>query len=207
MEASGATFSATKPNLGRKTMHTIRLQSRSYEILHSGIYPSVKDAVESALREGVCLDRLRLHNADLRDINLDGIHLRDIDFSGCNLTGANLSESTLQHCNFSDCQMFNACLCYSNLEQCVFHNTEFGGTDISETILKACLFSGPSTFGLHFITSSSMSDSSYMDEDGQILPMTKPPVVILGLLSPIRFLDLHVLTDNGTRRKYASTNS
>lgn len=188
-------------------MHTIRLQSRSYEILYSGTHPSAKEAIEFALREGVCLDRLRLHNTDLRDVNLDGIHIYGADFSGCNLSGANLSDAVFSECIFSDCQMFNACLCYSDLEHCIFHNTEFGGTDISESILKACLFSGPSTFALNFITCSSMKDSLYSDEEGQILPMTIPPIVIMGLQSSLRFLDFHVLTDKGTRRKYVSTNS
>jgi uncharacterized protein YjbI with pentapeptide repeats len=142
-------------------------------------------------------DRVPLHHADLRGVNLlnaelDGADLRYASFSGSNLSGTNLSEALLNNANFNGATLFGTVLCESNLDGASFDNALFGATDISHSICSNITLSTLSAFDLHFEHIKTMAGSRYINPCGTICAMSRPPIVVRGLSRPVVFMDHHI---------------
>lgn len=171
-------------------------------LLFQGNFNSFPDCLEEAITQNTDLRHADLHSKNLSNSNLDDAKLHGADFTGSNLSGTNLSESDLSQCNFSNATLFNTCLAYSNLQDSQFEGAQFGATDITGANLSCCIFSGLSCFTLNFIEAREMEGCSYKDTNKGILPMNKPPIVIMGLHStPIACLDDTIKLGEFTRRQ------
>ena len=63
---------------------------RTGQRLYEGVFAGMKECVESAVREGMCLDGADLGRANLVNAQMDEASLRGARFAGANLMGANL---------------------------------------------------------------------------------------------------------------------
>lgn len=162
------------------------------DVLFSGTFSSFKHCIEAAIQ-----DQAPLHRADLRALNLsnfdlDGGDFRGASFSGSNLTGANLSECLLDDTNFSGATLFGTTLCESSIRNAHFDDVLFGATDIAYSDLSGSTFSTQSTFDLQFQGTSDMEGCRFINGCGTICPMSRPPVVVHGLVRILIFMDQHL---------------
>jgi uncharacterized protein YjbI with pentapeptide repeats len=162
------------------------------EALFAGTFPDFQSCLQAAID-----DRIPLHYADLRGMNLlnmemDGADLRHASFSGSNLSGVNLSEALLDGTNFNGATLFGAVLCESRMIGASFDDAFFGGTDISHADCSDITISTLSAFDLHFENAASIKGARYINPCGTICPISRPPVVVRGLARPVIFMDRHI---------------
>lgn len=172
-------------------MQYYRIQStQTGETLYDGTFYSFKACLESAVSTGANLAFANLRNLNLSNANLDDGALAYADFTNSNLSGANLSETTLSGARFNGAALYNTFLCESDLTRCDFKNASFGATDIQDADISKAQFSTLSCFTLDFTRARSMNGCMFFNPDGQICKMSKPPIVIRGLMhDPIILMD------------------
>lgn len=158
-------------------MTTIELVTIDGKSIYQGIHPSINDAIETAIRQNISLDRIDLSNSFLHHINLDGVRIENGSFKGADLTGANMSEATFSSCDFSSANLENACLCYSNFNDCNFRSSEFRDTDIAMSSLEKCDFEGFPALQLGFHTTFKMQQLTYF-HFGQNHSISAPPTLV-----------------------------
>ena len=171
------------------------LEIRNHEtgaVIYEGRFATARACVEQAVREGVCLDRADLRNANLAHAALDDIVMRGARLDGANLTGANLSEARLDGTSFINATLHAACLCLSSLAGCGFEGGLFGATDVTGSLMPSCRFSTLSAFSLNFIDAANLENCSFRNSQGLLCPFSKPPVTLHGLALPVIFLDRHL---------------
>ena len=162
-------------------------------VLFEGQFSSFKACLEQAVQDRVALNCVDLRNKNLINANLDDATMPGADFTGSNLTGANMSEAYFKGANFSGSALYNTCFYDSNLTACNFDGAFFGATDIHGTILSHSQFSTLSCFYLDFVRVRQMTGCIFINPDGRICQMSKPPIVIRGMgRDPIILLDHHV---------------
>lgn len=163
-------------------------------VLFEGSFSSLKTCAEAAVAEGVNLDGADFRLKNLQGANLDDGALAGADFRGANLGGANLSEANLQGCTFENANLVDACLAHSTLRGADFSGTRLGATDIAGVDLRECLFAGLATFSLDFMQAANMDGSAYRHLETRLLPMTRPPRVLIGFMNtPAAMLDQHMV--------------
>ena len=163
--------------------------------MFEGRFESFKACLEQAVKDWVALNCVDLRNKNLTNANLDDAILPGAALNGSNLTGANISEAYLKSADFSGSVLYNACFNDSNLTACNFADASFGATDIHGSIISRAQFSTLSCFHLDFTATRQMNGCIFINPDGCISEMSKPPLVIMGLSAqPIIFMDHHVKT-------------
>jgi hypothetical protein len=101
-----------------------------------------------------------------------------------------MSEAYLKGSIFDGAALYNTCFNDSNLSACNFTDTSFGATDIHGSIISHSQFSTLSCFSLDFTHVRQMSGCIFINPDGQICAMSKPPIVIRGMgREPLILLD------------------
>lgn len=174
---------------------------RTGTILYAGRFRTVRDCVEQAVRDGVCLDYADLRNANLAHAALDDATLRRARLDYANLTGANLSEARLSGASFAHATLYGTCLCFSALDSCDFRGAFFGGTDVAGAVLDRGRFSTLSAFSLNFIDAGQLQNCLYHAEDGKGCAFSKPPLVLHGLAQPIVLMEEHILIGHRLLRR------
>lgn len=160
------------------------------KILYQGEFKSFQSMLEQTARDKTPVPYADMKHRNLSNADLDGLIAPHGDFSGSNLTGANISESYLNNSNFSGCALYNACLCESSIANSNFDGAFFGGTDIYDSLISHSQFSTLSAFSLDFQSVKEMKDCVFINANGRISKMSKPPIVIMGMRrSPTVFLD------------------
>lgn len=173
--------------------HHQLLSTTDGAILFEGQFQNFKHCLEQAVKDRVTLNNVALNGKNLTNINLDDAIMPGADFTGANLTGANLSEAYLKGANFTASALYNVCFNESNLTACNFTSAAFGATDIHGCIITNAQFSSLSCFTLDFVYAREMGGCIFINPDGRICAMSKPPVVIRGLNHrPIILLDHQV---------------
>ena len=163
------------------------------EILFSGYFLSIKDAVEQAVIENVCLDAVKLEGANLTCANMDDAQLMGANFKNANLNGANLSESVFDYACFQGADLSHACLALASCMNSNMLEASFAATDVTDAVISGCDFSCPSVFSTLFARATLFTKCQYHDKlCRKAYKMTKPPVVITGLPRDIVYLD-HVI--------------
>lgn len=162
-------------------MGKITRSTHNDRILFEGRFENFKGALEQAVSDRVALNGVNLRNLDLSNTNLDDAVMPYADFTGSNLSGANISESYLKNANFTGAALYNTCLCDSNLTTANFHSASFGATDIHGCIITGAQFSTLSCFSLEFSNVRNMGGCVFINPDGRICTMSKPPIVVRGL--------------------------
>lgn len=158
-------------------MHTIELITTTGKPIYTGDHHHINDAIESAIKQNICLDRIDLSNKSIRHINLDGIRIENASFKGADLKGANMSESTFVGCNFSRAHLEDACFCYTNIIDCNLKLSHFRDTDISMSSIENCDFEGFSALGLKFHKAYKTDKMTYTHFNKKY-PLTLPPTLI-----------------------------
>lgn len=161
-------------------------------IIFQGDFPSARACVENA-----AADRIPLHGADLRHLNLSGAMLDGADLSGAlldhaNLGGANLSEALLDHASLRHVCLHGACLCFSRITHCDLRGASFGATDIAGSVMDGSLFCAFALSGLNFIDAESLAGCMVETDRAAWLAFSKPPVTLSGLSYPVTVFDEHV---------------
>jgi hypothetical protein len=160
------------------------------ETLFEGRFYSFKACLEDAIKRRINLRNINLRQLNLSNANLDNAVMPDADFSGTNLTGANISESYLKGAKFVGSALYNTFFCDSNISDCDFEAASFGATDLHGAMLVNARFSTLSCFSLDFVKVRHMSNCLFVDPDGHISNMSRPPIVIRGLgREPVIFMD------------------
>lgn len=95
----------TDPTEGRLVApaETIIRSTKENEIIFQSSAPTIREAVEEAVRNRVSLKNANLKDADLRHANLD-----KADLSNANLSNAALSNASLADANLTDADLSNA---------------------------------------------------------------------------------------------------
>jgi hypothetical protein len=172
-------------------MQHYRLESvHTGQTLYEGRFYSLVACLENAIANRINLNFVNLRNLNLSNANLDDGLLAHADFTNTNLSGANLSEATLSGALFNGAALYNTFLCESDLTRCDFKNASFGATDIHDADLSRSQFSTLSCFTLDFTRARSMNGCVFFNPDGKICKMSRPPIVIRGLMhDPIVLMD------------------
>ncbi|MFK7839088.1 MAG: pentapeptide repeat-containing protein [Bdellovibrionales bacterium] len=180
--------------------------------IFSGFYKGFITCLEDAVLRKIPLHNINLNGKNLTNANLDDGLFANADFSNTNLTGVNLSESYCKGANFSNASLFNTCLAYSNLINCNFKGASFGATDMSAALLDQSEFSTLSAFSIDFTKTKQMRNCIFIDYDGCISTLSKPPIVITGIQSkPIILMDDQIYfgqsrLENNAKEKYIKIN-
>lgn len=159
-------------------------------LLFEGDFTSFRACLERAVHLKLNLDHIDLRHKNLSNASLDAAEMRGADFTGANLTGANISESSLAGALFTGAALYNTCLALSDLEGCGFENASFGATDVFGANLSRARFSTLSCFTLDFTRTRAMRGCVFINPDGRVSRMSRPPVVVRGLrLDPVVLMD------------------
>jgi len=150
-------------------------------ILYEGTFANFAACLEQAVQDRVALDCVNLRNKNLMNANLDDAIMPNADFQNCNLSGANMSEAYFKGASFCGTTLYNTCFFDSNLTACNFDSASFGATDVHGSILNNSQFSTLSCFNLDFTNTRNMDGCIFINPDGRICQMSKPPVVIRGM--------------------------
>lgn len=175
-------------------MKNIRILSiKTNRTLYQGRYESLKDCLEDAAMQRIDLAYADLRYADLSNAHLDDALMAGADLQYANLSGANLSEAYLPGTSFKNAALYNTCLAFSDLQRCNFEDASFGATDINGAQISGAVFSSLSCFTLDFDLTANMENCRFINKNGIISRMSRPPVVVKGLCSqPLIFMDNHV---------------
>ena len=175
-------------------MKSYQLRSINHDaVMFEGRFKSFKDCLEHAVLDRVALDCVNLRDKNLTNANLDDAIMPYADFRGSNLIGANMSEAYLKGSNFAGTALYNVCFNDSNMSACDFDNASFGATDIHGSIISQSQFSTLSCFSLDFNSVRQMGGCIFINPDGRICQMSRPPIVIRGMgRDPIILMDRQV---------------
>lgn len=167
------------------------------KILFKGQFKSYKTCLEQAVRDKTPLPYIDLSYKNLTNANLDDAIMPHADFSHSNLSGANMSEAYINAANFTNASLYNTCFCDSAMTAGNFDGAFFGGTDIFGSLISRSQFSTLSAFSLDFKGARQMEDCIYINPNGRISAMSRPPIVISGLArKPIVIMDDTVKAGN-----------
>lgn len=162
------------------------------DLLFQGDFDHIKETVEAAVNQGVCLDYVDLRGANLMNANLDEGHFNHARFDHANLTGANLCGAQLQSTRFLNATLYNTYLCEANLTGAQFFGSSFGGVDIAWADIKDTCFDTMTALDLNFSHSLIMKGAMFYDPTGVTCEMSHAPIVIKGLEYPIVLFDNHM---------------
>ena len=160
------------------------LNWKTGEVIFKGNYPNIKEAVETAVKEGVSLAFAHLAGADLTDINLTGVNLTGVNLTGvnfawANLTGANFRGATITRANFC-----NAILIWADFTGANLSDTNFAGADLAWTNLTGAIFRDSTLTGVNLymaiLTDTDITDANLKEVKFErvILTDTKPKKTI-----------------------------
>ena len=77
-------------------MPVIQLKNHKNEqIIYSGLFANIRECLEQAVAENICLDHMDLRHANLINANLDDACMRYARLDSANLMGANISKANL----------------------------------------------------------------------------------------------------------------
>lgn len=103
---------------------------------------SVGEAVEEAVRNGVCLAEANLRLADLSGRELSNGSFIGADLSGSNLSGARLSDARLDYANLAGADLANADLTCSVCYGARLDRANLSKADLTGAVLTAATLSG-----------------------------------------------------------------
>lgn len=179
----------------KKAKHHI-LNHHTDQIVFEGWFHSMKDCVERAVADGINLDGADLAGINLACANLDDAQMAGARLAGANLNGANLSEGVFDNADFARADLSYACLAVSSFMGVDFHGSSFAATDVTDAVIRDCMFSCPSMFTCLWHRAAVFSDCIYSHDERTNCALTKPPVMISGLPRDIVYMDNAVRIGN-----------
>ena len=93
---------------------------KTKKVIFEGEYPTIKDAVEAAVKQGVSLAWANLTGANLTGANLTWADLTGANLTWANLTGADLTGADLYKANLTGADLTRANLTNANFTDTIF---------------------------------------------------------------------------------------
>ena len=121
----------------------VEIKSRfTNEVLFSGEYASLKDAVVAAVKAGANLRGAYLRGADLGGVDLGSADLGSVDLGSANLGGANLRGANLRGANLRGADLSSADLGGAYLGSANLRGANLRGADLSSAYLGSANLGG-----------------------------------------------------------------
>ncbi|MGC6422716.1 MAG: pentapeptide repeat-containing protein [Flavobacteriaceae bacterium] len=108
-------------------------------------------ALQDLVDQGINLDELDLGNANLEEIELNGVEIKNGNFMGSNLKKAEMHLANLQKGNFKNTQGHSFKIRFGNLSFSDFTNSNFSNADFSSANLMFANFNQTKLSGAKFI--------------------------------------------------------
>jgi len=109
----------------------IEIKNIDGDVIYTSSKPTLKEAVEEAVKRGADLYEANLGEADLREADLGRANLRDADLSRADLGGANLRDADLGRADLG-----KANLCKANLSEADLYGAKFYGQGGEQKLTK-----------------------------------------------------------------------
>ena len=117
------------------------------DLLFSSNYPTLKEAIKAAVKDGADLSSANLSGADLSRADLSGAYLSRANLSGANLSGANLSGANLSRANLYRADLSGANLSGAKLYRADLSSANLSRADLSGAYLSRANLSGANLSG------------------------------------------------------------
>lgn len=124
----------------------------------------IREVVEMAARDGVCLSGADLHGATLSGADLRGIDLRGANLSDANLSGADLRGATLSGAYLSGADLRRATLSGAYLRRITLSSADLRGADLSGADLRRANLSDANLWGAD-LRGADLSDADLWGAD------------------------------------------
>ena len=99
----------------------IEIKNIDGDVIYTSSKPTLKEAVEEAVKRGANLSRADLREADLRDADLGRADLGRANLGRANLYGANLRDADLREADLGRANLYEANLRGANLYEAKFY--------------------------------------------------------------------------------------
>ncbi len=165
------------------------LKSINNNIIFEGKALSIKQEVENAVEQGVCLNNVNLRGVDLSKANLDYAQMSGACLWGANLSGTNMSHGNFDNVDFRTANLSHSCLAYSDCHKSDFRGSYFSNTIVEQTDLSDALFSCPSIFSIDLIRAKALEGALYNHMGEKMCDLSNAPLIIRGLDKQIVFMN------------------
>ncbi|MAZ75955.1 MAG: hypothetical protein CMH31_01485 [Micavibrio sp.] len=171
----------------------MRLQSVCGDTLFKSSHLTIKESVEEAISEGVCLDGINLRKANLSGARLDMAKMPNACFWGADLTGADMSDGCFDGADFRTAVLKDACLSEGSFISANFHGAYCSQMLIDGADFTKARFSCPSIFSCDLSTTSHLDGAIYSHHGEIDCPLSNAPIIIKGLDQPVVIMGQDIL--------------
>lgn len=171
----------------------MRLQSVSGETLFKSSHVTVKESVEEAVSEGVCLDGINLRKAKLSGAQLDMAKMKNACFWGADLTGADMSDGCFDGADFRTAILKDSCVSEASFIHSNFHGAYCSQMLVAGADFKKALFSCPSIFSCDLEATACLKGAVYSHHGEIDCPLSHAPIIIKGLKQPVVIMGQDIL--------------
>ncbi len=169
------------------------LKSITGEVLFEGRFHTVRQAVETAIKDGISLDSVNLRKANLVGAELDHASLSGACLWGANLCKANMTAVQLKNVDCRNVNMQDVCLAESNCSGTDFSGTYFSRTILRDSDLSDTKFSCPSFFRQNLTEVNNFKNAVYIHKGEVDCDLSCPPILIYGLPKTIILMEGKVI--------------
>lgn len=180
---------------------------RTSHTLFEGPFIDMKEAVESAICDGVSLAFADLRHANLINAQMDGAILDGAQLDEANLMGTNISEASLRQTSLTNALLHSTTFCESILDNVNARGALFGGTDVAGASIRRCTFDTLSALEMNYRDARITQRNIFLADDEEICEFSHPPLVIKGLPFALTRLDHHLLVGHGIIPPYEELKS
>lgn len=157
------------------------LKSVRGDTLFKSSYVTIKESVEEAVSEGVCLDYINLRKANLVGAHMDMAKMHGACLWGADLTSADMSDGCFDDADFRTVILKDACISDGSFINANFHGAYCSQMLVDGADLSGSKFSCPSIFSCDLVSAKSLKNSTYSHHGEIDCPLSDPPIVIRGL--------------------------
>lgn len=169
------------------------LKSVSGETLFKSSHITIREAVEEAVAEGVCLKGINLRKAKLQGAQLDMAKMTDACFWGADLTSADMSDGCFDSADFRTAILKDACLAEGSFIDVNFHGAHCSQMIIDGADFSNTRFSCPSIFSCDLGGVSCLEGAIYSHHGEVDCALSSAPIIIKGLNQPVVIMRRDIL--------------
>jgi uncharacterized protein YjbI with pentapeptide repeats len=169
------------------------LKSVSGETLFKSSHITIKEAVEEAVAEGVCLKSINLRKAKLEGAQIDMAKMPGACFWGADLTSADMSDGCFDEADFRTATLKDSCLSEGSFIGANFHGAHCSQMLIDGTNFSNTRFSCPSIFSCDLGSVSDLGGAIYSHHGEVDCLLSSAPIIIRGLDQPVVIMGQDIL--------------
>ena len=171
----------------------MRLKSVCGDTLFKSSHVTIKESVEEAVAEGVCLDFINLRKANLVGAQIDMAKMHGACLWGADLTGADMSYGCFDGADFRTAILKDACISEGSFLNSNFHGAYCSQMLVDGADLSGTKFSCPSIFSCDLSLSKSLSGAVYSHHGEVDCALSRAPIIIRGLDQPVVIMGNDIL--------------